>query len=309
MTQTPSKAPRYVPPEETAKLRATVPDDPIKLPPGHLACEGCGVAYAGPVVESLPIDAGGRIGAHYTRCPECSRLHERAVAVADRTMLRRTLNTLYALAVIGVKPPEDPTPLVPWMQVVGSAVPWLDPEAPSRDLCSPYRWAHVSLRQRAQIRESYLLAMRSRVRIGAPALAIPPPWGGACLFCGVGSLPMAPIEVVRKGGREGAAYALWRRIEAQPTALGGHGPALVDGFVCPPCSEALDKIGAVGVRARARAFEEHVRKTRPEEAGRVRSMLDQYDSIVLPGWAVLGTARPNPVPWAHIVVPPPGDDA
>lgn len=56
-------------------LRATVPDDPIKLRPGALACEGCGVAHAGTVVESIPLDPGGRFGVHFTRCPDCQRLH------------------------------------------------------------------------------------------------------------------------------------------------------------------------------------------------------------------------------------------
>ncbi|WP_166389603.1 hypothetical protein [Nocardioides ochotonae] len=293
--------------EETERLRATVPDDPIRLPPGHLACEGCGVADVGPVVESVPM---GRLAAHYTRCADCQRLHDRASTLADGLAFRRTLDTLYALAVVGIEPPEDPSPLVPWMHIVGSSVPWLDPEAPGGDLCSPHPWAHVRLSQRAQIKEAYLLAMRSRVHTSTPALRLPPPWGGACLFCGVGSLPMAPIAVVRRGGREGAAHAIWRRVLTQPTSLGGHGPDLVDGFLCPSCSDALDTSGrGVGVGARARAFEQHVRRTRPEEADRVRSLLDQYDSIILPGWGALATSSPNSEPWAHIVVPPPEDDA
>ena len=30
--------------EEAEQLRSQVPDDPIRLPADHLACEGCGVA-------------------------------------------------------------------------------------------------------------------------------------------------------------------------------------------------------------------------------------------------------------------------
>jgi hypothetical protein len=62
------------------------------------------------------------------------------------------------------------------------------------------------------------------------------------------------------------------------------------------------------VRARARAFEQYVREHRPEEAGRVRSLLDFNDQIILPGWAALGTRSPNPEPWSHIAVPEPEDD-
>lgn len=150
--------------------------------------------------------------------------------------------------------------------------------------------------------------MRSRVHTGAPSLDLAPSWGGACLFCGVGSLPMAPIEVVRRGGREAAAHKVWRRVLVQPSALGGRGPDLVDGFLCPPCSEVADTTGAIGVRARARAFERHVRRTRPAEADRLRSFFDQHDQINLPGWAALGTTRPNPAPWAHVVILSPEDD-
>lgn len=279
------------------RTRAQVPDDPIRLPKDMLACEGCGVAVSGPVVDSLPLDVGGKIVAQYARCQDCQRLHDHANGD------RRVRTALYALAVIGQPPPEDPLPLVPWMRV---DVSWADPEAPSRDLCNPHPWAHVTMSQRAQIREAYLLAMRSRVRLGAPAMVLPPPWGGACLFCGLGSMSMQPIEVVRRGGRERAAHSIWRRIQTQPTALGGHGPELVDGFVCPPCREALDACGAVGVRARARAFEAYVRTHRGEaEANRVRSILDSYEVITLPGWAALGVSRPNSEPWSHVVVPDP----
>lgn len=30
--------------ERTDRLRSLVPDDPIKVPSDHLACEGCGIA-------------------------------------------------------------------------------------------------------------------------------------------------------------------------------------------------------------------------------------------------------------------------
>lgn len=312
MTATKNPSHRAIPPEETARLRRQVPDDPIRLARGHLACEGCGVAHAGEVVGSVPVDPAGRIAAHYTRCGECQRIHDQAAAtaLADGVDFRRTLNGLYALAVVGHEPQSAVTPLLPWLQVVGSVVSWMDPEAPSLDLCNPYPWAHVSLGQRAQIREAFLLALRSRVRLGASSLYLAPPWGRACLFCGIGALPMAPIEVVRQGGREKAAHAIWRRILTLPTSLGGHGPDLVDGFLCPPCSEAADVTGAIGVRARARAFEQHVRATgTAAEANRVRAILDQYDQISLPGWAALGTSSPNREPWVHIVVPPPEDNA
>lgn len=285
-------------------LRATVPDDPIRLPPGHLACEGCGIAHDGPVVASVPL---GRLAVNYTRCPDCQALHDQASALAEGLAYRRTVDTLYALSIVGIAAPKDPAPLVPWMHLVGSAVPWLDPAAPTEGWCSPHPWAHVRLSQRAQIKEAYLLGMRNRVRLSAEPLDLAPPWGGACLFCGVGSLPMAPIEVVRRGGRESAAHKVWRRVLVQPSALGGRGADLVDGFLCPPCAEVADSTGAIGVRARARAFEAHVRRTRPAEAGRVRSFFDDHDQITLPGWAALGTLRPNAEPWAHVVIPDPED--
>lgn len=281
------------------RVRSQHPDDPIKLPTGHLACEGCGVAANDEVVVSLPV-GGGKFTVHYGRCQDCQRLHDRAGGNF------RVKTVLYALAVIGQPAPADPLPLVPWMQTVGNVVSWADPDAPTPEWCSPHPWAHVSLRQRAQIREAYLLAMRHRVRLGASPMQLPPPWGGACLSCGVGTLSMTPIEVVRGGGRERAAHSIWRHIQIPPTALGGHGPDLVDGFLCPPCADAVDKTGGVGVRARARAFEQYAREHRSEaEARRVASILNQCDNLVLPGWAALGATAPNSEPWAHIAVPLP----
>ncbi|MBD3926482.1 hypothetical protein IEZ26_17795 [Nocardioides cavernae] len=170
--------------EDAVRLRTLVPDDPIPLPPGHLACEGCGVAHTGPVVSTIDL-GNGWTPVEFTRCPHCQRLHDRAPDLPTR-------NVLFALSVIRMEPPEDPTRLVPWMQVAARAVMWLDPEAPNGRLCSPQRWAHVSVGKRAQIKEALLLALRSRAHVGAPLLDVPPPWGRACLFCGVGSVPLAP---------------------------------------------------------------------------------------------------------------------
>jgi hypothetical protein len=276
------------------RLRTQVPDDPIKLPSGHLACEGCGVASAGPAILSVPLGPASRFSAEFTRCPDCQRLDGLA---GDE----RTRNVLYALAVVGQAAPEDPAPLIPWLHSVSSRVAWLDPDAPTRDWCNPYPWAHVGIGQRAAIKEALLLAMRSRVRLGAPPLALPPPWGIACLFCGVGSVPMPPLEVARRGGRENAARTVWRSVVAQPKAFGGHGSDMVDGFVCPPCSEALDGAGSVN-RACARAFEEHARSNGIRVPSGLYDLYADGHPVVVPGWASLGTRTPNVEPWAHVVI-------
>jgi len=292
---------KYVGPEpgkvtdkDAERVRRSVPDDPIKVKNSR-ACEGCGVQVKGPSVLAVPVGAGGRLVVEYGRCPDCQRLHD--LAAGDET----TRHVLYALAVIGIEPPDDPSPLLPWMHALSSRVAWLVPESPQREWVNPYPWAHVSLGHRAKIREAYLLAIRDRIRTSAPALHLPPPWSVACLFCGIGTVPMAPLEVARRGGRENAAHKVWRGVIAQPKAFGGRGPDMIDGFVCPPCSEALDSVGSVN-RGCARAFERYAQS----KGIRVPSDLGDYYAnghpVVIPGWASLGTTRPNTEPWAHIVV-------
>jgi hypothetical protein len=75
-----------------------VPDDPVKLPPGYLACLSCGVAVPYPVDEQdvVRVNCYGKEGkwqpstalptvVAFTRCADCSRRHELAVRVVAET--------------------------------------------------------------------------------------------------------------------------------------------------------------------------------------------------------------------------------
>lgn len=295
-SDTPTK---YVGPEprsfDAEAVRRTVPDIPIKTPAGHLPCEGCGVAHDGPAILSLPVRPDGRFSAEFTRCPDCERLND--LAMGDE----RTRNSLYALAAVNVPAPKDPTPLVPWMQAIASRVSWLNPENPIRGWCNPYPWAHVSLGYRRQIKEAYLLAMRSRIGLKAAPLDLPPPWGGACLFCGIASVPMAPLEVARRGGRERAAQTIWQGVTAQAKAFGATGPDLIDGFVCPTCSEVGSREASVS-RACAKAFEEHAQRNGLRVPTDLFDLYVDGHPVTVPGWASLGKITPNAEPWQHITL-------
>ncbi|KAB2806927.1 hypothetical protein F9L07_28235 [Pimelobacter simplex] len=306
-SDTPTK---YVGPEpgklDADALRRTVPDDPIKLPKGLLACEGCGIAHDGPAILAIPrsrtyVNAKGEAvekpiaPLEYTRCPDCTRLND--VAGGDE----RTRNSLYALAVVQVPAPEDPTPLVQWMGTIGGLVSWLNPGEPSAEHCNPYPWAHVSLGHRRKIKEAYLLAMRSRIDIKAAPLDLPPPWGGACLFCGIGTVPMAPLEVARRGGREYAAQMIWQGVTAQAKAFGAKGREILDGFVCPTCAEVGNREVSVS-RACAKAFEEHAQRNGIRVPTDLFNLYENGHPVVVPGWASLGRITPNAEPWQHVTL-------
>jgi hypothetical protein len=257
MTQTTSdrnRQARHIPPEETEGLRATVPDDPIKLPAGHLPCGGCGVAV--PAVKATS-----------SVTPPSGRLPALPVQFARRP------------AAHGV-----------WFS---------NPLSLTRDRCSPWPWAHVTLSQRADLRKAYADAMRDRLTLAQPPVALRCPTG-ACVFCGVGSVNRAAIEVARRGGVKAMSHAVWREVNTDPKALGSRGPERILAHTCPACSAAIEEAGAIGWVARAVAVVNYLALSEPKKAERLRSMLSDDRPPVLPAWRVMPKARPSVEPWEHL---------
>lgn len=301
--------------EEADALRATVPDNPVRLPADHLACEGCGVAVAGPVtsVTAVPPKTQNTLPSapvEFARCPQCQLLREKADAyvsarpalaarLGDHIARERVASVLFGLAILAKPVPDDLTLLLPRLHPAAHGVWFNSPLSLARDQCSPYPWAHVTLGQRAALRTAYAAVLRDRLALREPPIALPCPSGG-CLLCGVATISRSAIEVAHGGGSAVVGAQVWTTVTATPAALGAGGPDHINGHLCPPCSDAIEAEGAIGPSALGRAVVEHVRRTLGEErATRLRSRLTDDFPPTLPAWGGLH-AEPNREPWSHL---------
>jgi hypothetical protein len=79
---------------------------------------------------------------------------------------------------------------------------------------------------------------------------------GGCLMFGVDSVRMAAAQVVRLGGRSAAEREVWRPITVDPAAHRERmSPDRLSGWLCPPCADAVETVGAIGQTAMHRALE------------------------------------------------------
>ncbi len=187
-------------------VRLQVPDSPVRLPEGHLACLACGVAVAeGPevvTVETLgradqpPAAPGGapRGGPlSFVRCASCVALAAHAEQiVADHPALAGRLGpdtarhrvecALLALEVLGKPAPPRVDLVLRHLSVPGAGVRWVARFVPlieadaSPATCSPYPWAHVRLGVRAQLRGAYGAVLHEMVAATAPDVRLAPPF-------------------------------------------------------------------------------------------------------------------------------------
>ena len=140
--------------------------------------------------------------------------------------------------------------------------------------------------------------LADRIAANKPPVGLRCPSGG-CAFCGIPAVPMPAAQVLRLGGPLAAEQQVWRRITTLPTSLGGRGPNLVRGHLCPLCSEALDDVGAIGQPARARALLAYLDRTAPAKERPLRNRLADDFPPSLPAWAA-SARKPNATPWSHL---------
>lgn len=296
--------------EQAERLRSQVPDDSIPLPIGHLACEACGVAVPVDVFAEV-IEPEKARRAPYTQCPDCLALHQRAVELAeDQPFLNNRLGvpvvvdriewTLWALAVIGqTLRPGDVGVMLTRLYGLGQKVSFRGSTERARRECSPYPWAQVGLSERAALRAAFGAALRDRLALRQEPVVIVCP-STACLMCGIATITRPAIEVSRRGSVGATQLATWRTVLVDRTSLGGMpSPERVEGHLCPACTEAIDEVGGVGWRARARAVESFVGHSSPQKAKRLRSMLDGDFPPAVPAWAV-ARRRVGGAPWEHL---------
>lgn len=296
--------------EQTERLRSQVPDDAIPLPDGHLACDVCGVAVPVDVYAEV-IEPRKARRAPYTRCADCRALHQRAVELAeDQPFLNSRIGmavvidriewTLWALAVIRQSMrANDVAVMLVRLYRLGQTVDFRTSTEQAQRECSPYPWAHVRVSERAALRAAFGAALRDRLALRSEPVVIGCP-STACLMCGRAAITRPAIEVSRRGSIGATSLATWRAVLVDRPSLGGApSPERVEGHVCPDCTEAIDAVGGVGWRARARAVVSYVSVSSPRKARRLSSMIDGDFPPALPAWAA--AERPvSGAPWEHL---------
>lgn len=136
-------------------------------------------------------------------------------------------------------------------------------------------WAHVGAATRAALARALDRAARLRAEADRPEAREAPPSGPpGCLLCGVG------------------AAASWRRVL---TGALTPGPGLVEGHLCPACSAAYDRVGAVGPSLVERAARAHAGLPLSEEAR----------TPGLRAWVATGLPPGEPWSWAEVRDPEP----
>ncbi|HTL42214.1 MAG TPA: hypothetical protein VL294_12150 [Pseudolysinimonas sp.] len=144
-------------------------------------------------------------------------------------------------------------------------------------------WSHVTDEQTQALRDAYAPLLWDH--LGLPrTVKIPDDGLPGCLYCGV----------QRAEASAGSGEEVWGELRrAQPKAVGGaFAPTSKEGYLCPPCNEAVESIGMIGPRSLALALMNFLQVSAP------------VADFWLPGlqaWCVLpeGT-KPNADPWGHI---------
>lgn len=322
--------------EQAVELAAQVPDDPVPLPGGKLACPVCGIATVpGSELVQVPLfkyHADGTVDRavgsdDFARCPACEarrQLAERIVAAhpgAVRALggivTERTESVLAALAVLDRPLPDPSLPerelasLLRYFVAAGSARWPLRP-----GICAPKPFAHVRERARINLRLAYLRHRRDLAQDQRPPVRLAPPQppagvprpaatiADACLFCGVGAVEVSALTVYRLG-REAATNHVWTYRQVDPGSLGAAAsPDKIGGFTCPQCTEAIRAAGAVGITAVENSYAATVQDTDPDLANAVR-----YGDLQIFTWLEMvrraqtagrPPAKPNQRPWQHV---------
>lgn len=182
------------------------------------------------------------------------------------------------------------------------------------------RWTHLAEPQRAAVRDAFGEYLADRID-GPVAVPIPEDddWGTpamrGCLFCGVHSV-VVPSRRVKKP---------WGEMrKARASLLGGPGePGYREGFLCPECNKAFERIGAIGMTALEFALATHLglppevfekidakKLTTEHQQGFRLGFLKEipkdadpnaYEMEPVKAWCALPVGTPpNVKPWAHL---------
>lgn len=329
-------------PEHIDTLRRQVGDDPTHLPAGHHACQHCGIAVEDDDRELTTVTALGAAGHpplpavdgpparvysfEFATCDDCqarTRVAEQIVAKYPSLPARlgpagaqqRVENALHGLAALGaaLPDPQSSSPaalrsLLARMGAIGGVV-WSGNYAPVASMpagrCAPRPWAGVSSSARLALRAAYAAVLADRVAESQPVRRIVPPAPAvACLFCGAGHVERSAADVSAMDGLANAQRELWTAVGADSHALGGpSSPQPLTGYTCPPCSEAVERVGSVGQTAMERAMVAYLRSV---DRGHDADVVARGDVRVVAWGALAWSARrrnvtfgANTSPWDH----------
>jgi hypothetical protein len=276
-----------------------------------LPCETCGVAVARPGktrtrlthTRDVPDDApasmhrAAEAWVKVTDCETClardARARELLNATAEgRSYLARRGTIAYGecglvLAALSIIDCEDEVADTAALLVMTAS---MLPVA--RTLTSGTRspgttpFEHVDEEKRAAIRAGYGDALKVRVLVGRPALALSPPVGSGCGWCGQAAVTRSAVEVHRWGGAAAAAAGVWSTHSARGGSFA----------LCPPCQSAYRLVGAIGPSAIERAF---CAALCSEVEGASRRLLRDPLDAVPPAWMSTGLA-PVEVGWSWV---------
>lgn len=144
---------------EAQRLRSLVPDNPVRLPPDHLACEACGIAVA----VSLPPEPLPRVPVpgdlvypkleQFARCPSCQYVHSVADAyveahpalaarIGPQIARERVESVLFGLAILGQQTSTDLGLLLLRLQPAAHAVRFANPLTLTR-VCAVHIRGHT----------------------------------------------------------------------------------------------------------------------------------------------------------------------
>ena len=196
---------------EIERVRSDVPDDPIRLQSGFLACRACGmpVVRTSDLGEEIHLESRGRdidgpaalteaasnqrpIPLVFALCPEHRRtaeLTEQLVAdPSRRELLGYALDALRfcdaskieQLAVVGLDLDGQAT-LVRYLANLGRESRWVSRFIPTIEVgahpetCCRYGWAHLGIGLRQRLRQAYGRLLKERAARNASPVKVPPP--------------------------------------------------------------------------------------------------------------------------------------
>lgn len=284
-------------------------------------------AFPSGTVQVLPYDGEALSMGTCADCHDRTRAAQRAVEawphLASRygrdNAVHRIAAALDAAALVGGARLPDPEHLdlgavllmAERLIVPGVAARWAAQFVPhvtgaaSLGACAAWPWAHVTEDVRRQARRAVADLIAYRAARHMPPKAIAPPHGRACPFCGVASVEVPAVRVVTLGGLAETEARTWEPVSAPRRAFGGSDSGTLSGYLCPPCTAALVKVGSVGPSTLEHAYVAHLRRI-----GRTRAARDLTTTLELGGdiqglrsWAV-SSVPPGSTPWEHVALSP-----